>query len=65
MTMQEKQRCKITLPLHVGGKDTFRTNRMPEAACIPSIRGQTIRIFGNHAAFGRKPGSAYLGYKFS
>lgn len=65
MLLQTKQCRQTALSIYFGREDTFRTDRMPEAACFSALRGQAFGLSGDDVAFGREPGGLDAGDKFA
>ena len=63
--LQAEQRLQAPLPLHPRRTDTFRPDRMSEAAGIPALCGQAPGLPGYHAAAGREPGGPDAGDKLA
>jgi hypothetical protein len=61
---QKKQCSQAAVSFHPGRTNAFRPDRVPEAASLATIRGQTVRLPRNHAATGREPRGADFGYQF-
>lgn len=62
--LQTQQCRQASIPFHSGRANTLRTDRMPEAAGFPTVRGQAVGLLGDHAAPGREPRSTHSGYEF-